>query len=189
MHTPVEILSLIEGEGVRLRATVSEFGPILFSQMLGLNDTQTGVMGVIFKYCDDKKLPLLDLTDLKKVIQFLANEGKKEIQKEYGRLHSGTVAGIMRKLIELEQQGANAFFGEPSFDVRDLVRRNREGKGVISILRLVDLQDRPKLFSIFMLALLAEVYATFLKKETVTNQNYASLSMRRICYLTRGQKR
>ncbi|HHJ50188.1 MAG TPA: DUF853 family protein, partial [Phaeodactylibacter sp.] len=147
--------------GVRLRATVVEFGPVLFSKMLGLNETQSGIMSVIFKYCEDRDLPLLDLADLKKVIQYLTNEGKEEIEDEYGRISTASTAAILRKIVELEQQGAELFFGEPSFEVEDLLRQNEEGRGIVSIIRLTDIQDRPKLFSTFMLQLLAEVYATF----------------------------
>ncbi|MEM9847040.1 MAG: helicase HerA-like domain-containing protein [Bacteroidota bacterium] len=158
--SPVEFLSLSGDKGLRLRATVTEFGATLFSKILNLNDTQSGIVAVVFKYCDDNKLPLLDLEDFKKTLQYITNEGKEEVQKEYGRISSASVGAITRKLLELEQQGADMFFGEPSFDVNDLVR-TADGKGMVSILRLTDIQDRPKLFSTFMLQLLAEVYATF----------------------------
>lgn len=158
---PVEILSLSEEKGLRLRATVSEFGPVLFSKILELNDTQSSYVSMIFKYCDDKGLPLLDLKDFKKVIHFVTNEGKKEIQESYGRISSSSLGTVLRKVIELEQQGASLFFGEKSFEVDDLLRIDENGLGTISILRLVDLQDRPKLFSTFMLSLLAEIYSSF----------------------------
>ncbi len=159
--SPVEFLSLSEEKGLRLRATVSEFGSVLLAKILGLNDTQSGILGVIFKYCDDQDLPLLDLEDLKKVLNYVSNEGKEEIEKEYGRITTSSVGTIIRQIVALEQQGASTFFGERSFDPLDLVRVDRSGKGVISILRLTDLQDRPLLFSTFMLQLLAEIYATF----------------------------
>jgi len=158
---PVEILSLSEQDGVKLRATVSEFGPILLSRILNLTVTQEGIVAVIFKYCDDHKLPLLDLKDFKKVLQYATGEGKKEFEKSYGRIATSSTGAILRKVIELEQQGADLFFGEKSFDVNDLTRIDENGRGMISILRLTDIQDRPKLFSTFMLSLLAEVYATF----------------------------
>ena len=159
--SPVELLSLSEEKGTRLRATVTEFGPVLFSKILDLNDTQSGIVAVLFKYCDDNNYPLLDLKDFKKTLQYLTNEGKEEIQKEYGRISSASVGAIMRKIIELEQQDADMFFGEKSFEVDDLCRIDEDGKGIISILRLTDIQDKPKLFSTFMLQLLAEVYASF----------------------------
>jgi len=158
---PVELLSLSDEKGVRLRATVSEFGPILFSKILELNTTQESYMSVIFKYCDDKGLPLLDLKDIKKVLNYITNEGKEEVQESYGSISTSSIGTILRKIIELEQQGADQFFGEKSFEVDDLIRIDEMGNGVISILRLTDLQDRPKLFSTFMLSLLAEIYSSF----------------------------
>ena len=155
---PVELLTISKQDGVRLRATVSEFGPVLLSRILDLNDTQGGVLAVIFKYCDDKKMPLLDLKDLKKVIQYITEEGKNEMDREYGKISSASTGIILRKILELEQQDAELFFGERSFDIMDLMRRDRNGKGYINIVRLTDIQDRPKLFSTFMLCLLAEVY-------------------------------
>jgi DNA helicase HerA-like ATPase len=157
----VELLSLSEEKGTRLRATVSEFGPVLLSKILGLNDTQGGVMALIFKFCDDNKLPLLDLKDLKKVLQFISNEGKDAITAEYGAISTTSTGTMLRKIIELEQQGAERFFGEKSFEVEDLCRISDTGLGMISILRLTDLQDRPKLFSTFMLCMMAEIYSTF----------------------------
>ncbi|HMQ49350.1 MAG TPA: DUF853 family protein [Saprospiraceae bacterium] len=159
--SPVDFLSLSSEKGARLRATLTEFGPILFSKMLGLNDTQAGVVAVIYKYCDDTNLPLLNLADFKKVLQFITAEGKVEMEREYGRISTTSTGAILRKIIELEQQGADQFFGEPSFDVDDLCRTDASGKGMVSIIRLTDIQDKPKLFSSFMLQLLAEVYATF----------------------------
>ncbi len=159
--SPVEFLTLSKEKGASLRATVSEFGPVLFSKILGLNDTQEGVVAIVFKYCDDKKLPLLDLKDFKKVMNYLTGEGKKEIEENYGKVSTATTSTILRKIIELEQQGAETFFGEKSFEVDDLVRIDENGKGIISILRLTDIQDKPKLFSTFMLSMLAEIYSTF----------------------------
>ncbi|WP_108423731.1 helicase HerA-like domain-containing protein [Flagellimonas amoyensis] len=158
---PVEILSLSEQGGVRLRATVSEFGPVLLSRILDLSETQEGIVAVVFKYCDDHKLPLLDLKDFKKVLQYATEEGKDEFQSAYGRISTSSTGTILRKIIELEQQGADLFFGEKSFEVDDLVRIDEKGRGYINIIRLTDIQDRPKLFSTFMLSLLAEIYATF----------------------------
>jgi len=155
---PVELMSLSEQNGVRLRATVSEFGPVLFSRILGLNDVQAGVVAVIFKYCDDNKMPLLDLKDIKKVINYITEEGKEEIEKDYGKISTSTTGTILRKIIELEQQGGDLFFGEMSFDINDLMRIDENGKGYINIIRLTDIQDKPKLFSTFMLSLLAEIY-------------------------------
>ena len=155
---PVELMSLSQQNGVRLRATVSEFGPVLFSRILDLNDTQTGVVSVIFKYCDDNKMPLLDLKDIKKVLNYITEEGKDEIEKNYGKISTSTTGIILRKIIELEQQGGDMFFGEKSFEIDDLMRFDENGKGYVNIIRLTDIQDKPKLFSTFMLSLLAEIY-------------------------------
>jgi DNA helicase HerA-like ATPase len=157
--TPVELLTLSEKPGVRIRATVSEFGPVLLSKILGLNDTQGGVIAMIFKYCDDNQLPLLDLKDFIKVLQYISNEGKKEIEATYGKISTTSTGTILRKVIELQQQGADQFFGERSFEVEDLMRISDDGRGIVSVLRVTELQDKPKLFSTFMLQLLAELYA------------------------------
>ncbi|KIA98695.1 MULTISPECIES: helicase HerA-like domain-containing protein [unclassified Flavobacterium] len=164
---PVELMSLSEQSGVRLRATVSEFGPVLFSRILGLNDTQSGVISVIFKYCDDNKMPLLDLKDIKKVINYITEEGKDEIAASYGKISTATTGTILRKIIELEQQGADIFFGELSFEIDDLMRIDENGKGYVNIIRLTDIQDKPKLFSTFMLSLLAEIYQQMPEKGDV----------------------
>ena len=158
---PVEILTISEQDGTRLRATVSEFGPVLLSRILDLTETQSGIVAILFKYCDDKKLPLLDLKDFKKVLQYATDEGKEELQNEYGRISTASTGAILRKIVEIEQQGGDLFFGERSFDVQDLTRIDKDGRGVISVLRLTDIQDKPKLFSTFMLQLLAEIYSTF----------------------------
>ncbi|MFM9945098.1 MAG: helicase HerA-like domain-containing protein [Bacteroidia bacterium] len=155
---PAELLSISDEPGVKLKATISEFGPVLLTKMLELNDTQGGVVSLVFKYADDKKLPLLDIKDFRKTLQFLSNEGKKETEKEYGLISTSSVGAILRNLIALEEQGADAFFGEPSFDVDDLMRLDENGYGYINILRLTDIQGKPKLFSTFMLCLLAEIY-------------------------------
>jgi len=145
---------------VRVVPTVSEFGPVLLSRILGLNDTQESVVALVFKFCDDNKLPLLDLKDFIKVLQYVSNEGKAQIEKAYGKIATSSTGTILRKVIELQQQGADPFFGEKSFEVDDLMHISDDGRGMINILRVTDLQDRPKLFSTFMLQMLAELYAT-----------------------------
>lgn len=157
---PVELMTLSNEKGVRLRATVTEFGPILLSKILGLNATQEGLVSLIFKYCDDHKMPLLDLKDFIKMLQYISNEGKAGIEKEYGKISTTSTGTILRKVIELQQQGADQFFGEPSFEIDDLMRIGDDGRGIISVLRVTDMQNRPKLFSTFMLQMLAELYAT-----------------------------
>lgn len=157
---PVEILTISEQDGTRMRATVAEFGPTLLSRILDLSETQSGIVAVLFKYCDDNKLPLLDLKDFKKILQFATKEGKKELEADYGRISTSSTGSILRKIVEIEQQGGDLFFGERSFEIDDLIRLDENGKGVISVLRLTDIQDKPKLFSTFMLQLLAEIYET-----------------------------
>lgn len=158
---PVELMSISGEKGVRLRATVSEFGPVLFSKILELNDIQEGVVALVFKYCDDNKIPLLDLKDFRKTLNYLTSDGKEAIEKEYGTISTASAGTILRKVVEIEEQGADLFFGEKSFDAEDLCRLNDRGQGYVNILRLTDIQSKPKLFSTFMLCLLAEVYNTF----------------------------
>lgn len=159
---PVELMSISGEEGVKLRATVTEFGPVLLSKILGLNDTQSSIMSIVFKYCDDKGLPLIDLDDLKKVLQYVTDskEGKTDLATNYGSISPASLGAILRSIVALEQQGASTFFGEPSFDVEDLVK-TRNGKGVVNILRVGNIQNQPQLFSTFMLSLFAEIYMTF----------------------------
>jgi DNA helicase HerA-like ATPase len=145
-----------------LRATVTEFGPVLLSKILGLNDTQSSIMSIVFKYADDKGLPLIDLDDLKKTLQYVTDndEGKKELASNYGAISPASLGAILRSIVAMEQQGATSFFGEPSFDVEDLLQ-TRGGKGVVNVLRVADIQNQPQLFSTFMLSLFAEIYMTF----------------------------
>lgn len=159
---PVELMSISGGKGVKLRATVTEFGPVLLSKILQLNDTQQSIMSIVFKYCDDKGLPLIDLNDLKKVLQYVTDnpQGKAELAANYGSIAPASLGAILRSIVALEQQGAADFFGELSFDVQDLLE-TRDGKGVVSILRVADIQNKPQLFSTFMLSLFAEIYMTF----------------------------
>lgn len=161
---PVELMSISDQEGVRLRATATEFGPILLSKILSLNDTQQSVLSLIYKFCDDHALPLIDLEDLKKVMIYIQDEGKSLLEAEYGKVSSATIGTIQRKIIELESQGANKFFGEPSFEVTDFLRKDIQGRGFIHVIRLDDVQNKPKLFSTFMLQLLSEVYEKFPEK-------------------------
>ena len=154
---PVEYLSLTGAHGAQLRATVASFGPLLLAKVLGLNETQTSVLTMVFKYCDDRGLALLDLGDLRAVLQFLSDEGSDDL-KEYGGMSRQTVGVLLREMVELEHQGAGDFFGEPEFDLDDLIQLDPDGRGVISALQLRDCQDRPALFSTFMLWMLARLY-------------------------------
>ena len=159
---PVELMTISAEKGLKLRATVTEFGPVLLSKILGLNETQASIMSIVFKYADDKALPLIDLDDLKKVLQYVTDnaDGKKELADNYGSISPASLGAILRSIVAMEQQGATNFFGEPSFDVEDLLQ-TRGGKGVVNVLRVADIQNQPQLFSTFMLSLFAEIYMTF----------------------------
>ena len=156
---PVSFLSLGGlGPGVPVRAAVSSFGPQLLAKVLGANETQTSSLSLVFHYADSKGLLLLDLADLRAVLAYLTgDEGKAEL-KTIGGLSSATAGVLLRSITELEQQGGDAFFGEPELAVSDLLRTTPEGKGVISCLELAAVQDKPKLFSTFLMWLLAELF-------------------------------
>ncbi|MFL5673161.1 MAG: helicase HerA-like domain-containing protein [Chloroflexota bacterium] len=155
---PVEFLSLSGKLGAQVRATVHSFGPLLLGKVLDLNDTQTSILALVFKYCDDNDLPLLDLKDLSATLKFLSSDEGKPILADYGGMSSASVGVLLRSIVVLEQEGADTFFGEPEFDVDDLLRTTPEGEGIISILELSDVMDKPRLFSTFMLWMLAQLY-------------------------------
>ena len=157
---PVEYVSLSGKLGAQVRATVHSFGPLLLGKVLGLNDTQTSILSLVFKYCDDNALPLLDLSDLSTTLRFLGSDAGKPVLEEYGGMSSASLGVLIRSIVTLEQEGADVFFGEPEFDVMDLLRTTPEGEGVISILELSDVMDKPSLFSTFMLWMLAQLYHT-----------------------------
>jgi DNA double-strand break repair helicase HerA and related ATPase len=155
---PVEFLSLTGQLGTQIRASVHSFGPLLLGRVLGLNDTQTSVLSLVFKYCDDNQLALLDLKDLMTTLKYLGSDDAKEALADYGGISPATLGVIQRSIITLEQQGAEVFFGEPEFDVDDLMRLMPDGAGVVSVLELADVMDKPGLFSTFMLWILAQLY-------------------------------
>ena len=155
---PLEFLSISDEPGAKMRATISEYGPVLLSKILELNENQSGVLSMVFKFCDDRNLPLLDLKDLKSVLNYVQQEGKEEFKKDYGFIHSSSAGSIMRSIVTLEQQNADDIFGEPSFDIFDLMKKTKDGEGLINVLRLTDMQSKPGLFSTFMLCLLSEIF-------------------------------
>ena len=154
---PAEFFSLTGTRGTQLRATVSSFGPILLGKVLDLTETQQSVLAMIFKYCDDQKLPLLDFDDLRSVLVYLSGEGKEQL-KQYGGMSPATVGVLVRKMVELEQQGAARFFGEPELEIADLMRTGPDGRGIVNILSLADVQDKPRLYSTFLMWLLGQFY-------------------------------
>jgi len=155
---PVEFVSLTGDLGVQMRATVSSFGPQLLGKVLALNETQTSVLAMVFKYADDNQLPLLDFPDLRAVLQYLSSATGKPALDQYGGMSEASVGVLLRKMVELESQGAEKFFGEPEFDVKDMLHVTSDGRGVVTCLELSDVADRPKLFSTFMMWMLAELY-------------------------------
>ena len=155
---PVQFFDVFGEQGHPMRTTISNMGPQLLSRLMGLNDTQSGVMDIVFKVADDKGLLLLDLKDLRAMLGYV-NEHSAEYQQTYGNVSSASVGAIQRALLSLESQGANQFFGEPSFDIQDLFR-TKQGKGVMSVLAADKLMLNPKLYSTFLLWLLSDIYAT-----------------------------
>ena len=153
---PVEFFSLTGNRGLQVRAAVSSFGPVLLGKVLDLTDVQQSVLALVFKYADDRKMPLLDLDDLRSLLQYLAGDGKAEL-KAYGAMSPATVGVLLRKMVELEQQGAAKFFGEPELEISDLLR-TVNGRGVVNVLSLSDVQDKPRLYSTFLMWILGKFY-------------------------------
>ncbi len=156
---PVEFLSLSGARGAHLRASVSSFGPLLLAKVLGLNATQASVLALVFKYADDNHLELYDFGDLRAVLRHLTGDGAAAL-KDYGGMSTQTVGVLLREMVQLEGQGADAFFGEPEFDLHDLVQGERDGRGLVSVLELADVQDKPALWSTFVMWMLARLYNT-----------------------------
>ncbi|SKB74264.1 hypothetical protein SAMN05660841_02113 [Sphingobacterium nematocida] len=155
---PVELFSLSGKLGAPMRVTVEDFGPVLLSRILDLNDTQSGVLSAIFKYAEDTQLPVVDFTDLKRLLSYLSDgPGADEIKEDYGRISTASSGAILRKIVAIEQQGVSHIFGEKEFDINDLFGKV-DGKGVISLLNISDIQDQPQLFSTFLLSLLAQLF-------------------------------
>ena len=155
---PVRFYDVFGEQGHPIRATISQMGPQLLSRLLGLNDTQDGVLNIVFRIADDRGLLILDLKDLRAVLDFVAKHAK-EYTSTYGNISTATVGAIQRALLQLENQGANQFFGEPAFDIRDLLA-TEGGKGVMSVLAADKLMMQPKLYSTFLLWMISELYST-----------------------------
>jgi DNA helicase HerA-like ATPase len=156
--TPPAIMwDLLGKQGHPVRTTVSEFGPVLFSQLLDLNDVQRGVLELVFCVADDDGLLLVDLKDLRATLQFVA-EHASDISAQYGLVAPATIAAIQRALLSLENEGGNLFFGEPSIDLNDLMRRDAQGRGFINVLMASELIQRPRLYASFLLWMLAELF-------------------------------
>jgi DNA helicase HerA-like ATPase len=147
-----------DGDGIPVRATITSFGPILLSRVLELNDTQESSLQLVFHFADKNNLELVDLKDLRAVIQFLISDEGKEALKDLGGLSKATAGVILRELVTLEAQGMERFFGEPEFDTAELLRTAPDGRGVISCLELPTLQTKPMVFSTFLMWLLADLF-------------------------------
>jgi uncharacterized protein len=158
--SPVELLTLSgdPAKGVPVRASVSEFGAPLLAKVLDLNDVQTSVLSLVFHYADSAGLLLVDLNDLREVLKFLGTDEGQQAVAELGGVAKPTLGVLLRKLVELEEQGVAGLFGEPTFDVDDLLRTDPAGKGIVTLLELADVADRPRVFSTFMMWLLAELF-------------------------------
>ncbi|MCS3553308.1 MULTISPECIES: helicase HerA-like domain-containing protein [unclassified Sphingobacterium] len=155
---PIELFSLTGNKGTTMRIKVSDVGPILLSRILELNDTQTGVLAAIFKYAQDHNMPLVDFNDVKKLLSYLADgPGSEEIKDDYGKISTSSSGTILRKIVAIEQQGIAHIFGEKEFDIQDLFQKV-DGRGVISLLNISDVQDQPVLFSTFLLSILAQLF-------------------------------
>jgi hypothetical protein len=155
---PVRFFDVYGEQGHPMRATVSQMGPQLLSRLLGLNETQDGVLNIVFRIADERGLLILDLKDLRAMLDYVSQHAK-EYTIKYGNISSASVGAIQRTLLQLENQGANKFFGEPSFDIYDLMQ-TEGGKGIMNVLAADKLMMQPKLYSTFLLWLLSELYST-----------------------------
>ena len=154
---PVVFWDLFGEQGHSVRATVSDMGPLLLARILELNETQEGVLNIAFRLADDQGLPLLDLKDLRALLQFLADNSSK-LTTQYGNVAAATVGSIQRQLLVLENQGAIPFFGEPALDIMDFIRTDRDGRGIINVLAADKLMRSPKLYATFLLWMLSELF-------------------------------
>jgi DNA helicase HerA-like ATPase len=157
---PLEVLSLSGKTGAHVRASVSSFGPLLLGKVLDLNETQTSILSLVFRYCDDQHLPLLDLADLRTTLKFLGSDEGKAVLEDIGGISAASLGVILRAIVTIEEEGAEIFFGEPEFDVNELLRTALDGRGIVTLLEVADVMDRPRLYSTFVLWLLAQLYET-----------------------------
>jgi DNA helicase HerA-like ATPase len=155
---PLEVLSLSGKTGAHVRASVSSFGPLLLGKVLDLNETQTSILSLVFRYCDDQHLPLLDLADLRTTLKFLGSDDGKAVLDDLGGISPASLGVILRAIVTIEEEGADIFFGEPEFDVNELLRTSLDGRGVVTLLEVADVMDKPRLFSTFVLWMLAQLY-------------------------------
>jgi DNA helicase HerA-like ATPase len=155
---PIEVLSLSGATGAHVRASVSSFGPLLLGKVLDLNETQTSILSLVYRYCDDQHLPLLDLADLRTTLKFLGSDDGKAVLEDLGGISPASLGVILRAIVTLEEEGADIFFGEPEFDVNELLRTTSDGRGIVTLLEVADVMDRPRLYSTFVLWMLAQLF-------------------------------
>ena len=154
---PVELLDIFGANGVPVRTTISDMGPILLSRLLGLNETQEGILNIAFKVSDEKQLLLIDIKDLRAMLNFVGDNAT-ELRREYGNISKQSIGAILRGLLIIEEQGGDLFFGEPMFDIQDLLKTDAAGRGYVNILMANRLFMSPKLYSTFLLWFLSELY-------------------------------
>ena len=157
---PIDVMSLTGQIGAPLRSSVTDFGPVLLAKALDLNDTQTSVLTIAFRYADEQGLLLLDLEDLIALLRYLSSDEAEDAVKVYGGMSPATLGVLLRRCLELETQGAETFFGEPTFDVADLLRTTPDGRGIVTLMELTDVQNKPRIFSTFLMWLLGELFET-----------------------------
>jgi uncharacterized protein len=155
--TPTIFWDLFGEQGHPIRTTISEMGPLLLSRLMGLSDAQEGALNIAFKIADEEGLALLDLKDLRSLLSDLADRGK-ELRTDYGNLNAMTIGSIQRRLVVIEEQGGDKFFGEPALDIKDLMRTTRDGRGYMNVLAADKLVSSPQLYATFLLWLLSELF-------------------------------
>ena len=180
---PVVVWDIFGEKGHPVRATVSDLGPLLLARLLNLNDVQSGVLNIIFRIADDQGLLLLDFKDLRAITQYIGDNAKS-FQNQYGNISSASVGAIQRGLLTLEQQGAEHFFGEPMLDIKDWMRTDSSGKGIINILSAEKLYQMPKLYAASLLWMLSELYEQLPEAGDLENPNWCSSLTKRTCCLT-----
>src|SRR5699024_3777501 len=180
---PVVVWDIFGEKGHPVRATVSDLGPLLLARLLNLNDVQSGVLNIIFRIADDQGLLLLDFKDLRAITQYIGDNAKS-FQNQYGNISSASVGAIQRGLLSLEQQGAAHFFGEPMLDIKDWMRTDANGKGVINILSAEKLYQMPKLYAAACCGCFQSCMNNCRKRAIWRNQNWCFSSTKHICCLT-----
>ena len=185
---PVTFWDVYGEKGHPVRTTVSDMGPTLLARLLNLNDTQSGVLSIVFKVADDKGLLLLDLKDLRAMAKHVG-ENAAEYKTEYGNISPASVGAIQRGLLTLEGQGADKFFGEPALNLDDLIQTDAEGRGVVNVLAADKLIQAPKVDATMLLWMLADCMEICPRWATLTSRSWCSFSTKRICCLARLQRR